>query len=231
MMRKKCLFLLLAVLVLFTFQSCSSKPEQGLLKRYFNAVALNDNATMSSMAIEPITVDVASFEITKVTEEKIEPASLPEMSKTEAESQKKLQDHVGPTIDAKDALDIAKEDLDLARTASAKAAAKKKVEEMQAKYDQEYNLHRELQKNYNDAKAAAAREEEITSFSLGARSLANIRDLTGNVHSKEVEVTIKTKSGQEKKYLLYLRQYLLKDEASNLKHNGRWIIVKFEPIG
>jgi hypothetical protein len=148
-----------------------------------------------------------------------------------ADLKKKLEEHVGPTIDAKDALDVAKEELDTARTKAAKQAAQKKVDEMQAKYDQEFGLHKDLQKGYNDAKAIAAREEEITAFSLGAKNLANIRDLTGNVSAKEVEIKVHPKAGGDKSYKLSMRSYSLKEEGSGLKHNGRWVIIKFEPLG
>jgi hypothetical protein len=192
---------------------------------------MNDNSTMASMALEPLTMDVSSFSVVSVIAEKIEPAVLPEMSKQEATLKKKLEEHVGPTIDAKDAVDVAKDELDTARTRAAKQAAQKKMDEMQAKYDQEFGLHKELQKGYNDAKAAAAKEEEITAFSLGAKDLVNIRDLTGDVHSKEVDIKIKTRDAGDKNYKLFMRRYILKEETTNLKHNGRWVIVKFEPLG
>ena len=60
--------------------------------------------------------------------------------------------------------------------------------------------------------------------------MANIRDLTGEVHSKEVEVTVKGKAGADKGYRIQMRRYLLKDEALNLNHTGRWVIVRFDPI-
>jgi len=230
-MKKKSVIVIGAVLVLFTLQSCSSKPEETLLSRYFHSLAMNDNATLSSMALEPISIEVENWKIVGVTEDRITAAALPELSKKEAEFKKKLEDHVGPTMDASDALDAAKEELSLARTGGAKQAARKKVDEMQAKYDQEYGLHKELQKNYNEAKTEAAREEEITHFSLGAGEVANIRDLTGDVTSKEVDVNIVNKAGAAKTYKLYLRKYELKDEISNLRRNGRWVIIKFEPIG
>lgn len=231
-MRKKSLIVIgLVLVVAFLLQSCSSSPEKGLLKKYFNAVRYNDNATMSSMALEPLTMDISGFSIVSVSPEKIEPAVLAQLGAKETELKKKLEEHVGPTIDAKDALDVAKEELDMARTKAAKAAAQKKVDEMQAKYDQEFGLHKDLQKGYNDAKAAAAREEEITAFSLGAKNMANIRDLTGNVHSKEVEIKVNPKEGGDKSYKLFMRSYSLKDEATGMKQNGRWVIIKFEPLG
>lgn len=229
-MRNKTLIVMGAILALVAFQSCSSKPEQSLLQSYFHAVTLNDNATMSSMALEPMEMEVGGWEILTVSEEKVEAAFLSDLSKKEADLKKQLENHIGPTIDAKDALDVAKDELDTARTKAAKQAAQKKVDEMQAKYDQEFNLHRELQKNYNDAKTAAAKEEEITAFSLGRQDLLNLRDLTGEVRSKQVEIKVKNKTGGEKSYLLYLRNYNLRDEAANLTYRGRWIIVRFEPL-
>jgi hypothetical protein len=101
---------------------------------------------------------------------------------------------------------------------------------MQAKFDQEREIHRQLQKDYNDAKAAAARDEQIALFSLNQRQLANIRDLTGSVLSKDVDVEVVGKDGKTTTYRFYLRRYDLKDEAANLPYRGRWIIVKFEPV-
>jgi hypothetical protein len=178
------------------------------------------------MAIEPMDIEAESWKITKSSEEKIEPAFLPGLNKTEADLKKKLEEHVGPTLDAKDALDSATETYKATRTNAAKA----KMDETKAAYDKILAEHRDLQKNYNDAKTAAGQEEEITKFSLGAGDVSNIRDLTGMVHSKDVAVETKIKGGQVKSYEFWLRQYDLKDEAANLARRGRWIIVRINPI-
>lgn len=229
-MRRKSLIVLGVLLLVFSLQSCKSRPEQSLLKSYFHACSLNDVTTMSTMAIDPIMIDAESWTATMVGEEVIEPAALGDMGKTEADLKKQLDGHVGPTLDAKDILDVAKDDFNSARTAAARAAAKAKVDEAQKKYDEEYKVHQDLQRQYNEAKAAAAKEEEITSFSLGAGQLANIRDLKGEVHSKDVEVEVKTKDGAVKKYKITMKMYSLRDEAANIAHRGRWIITKFEQL-
>jgi len=172
------------------------------------------------MAIEPLTMDVTSFSVVSVSPEKVEPVFLPQLSVQEADLKKKVEDHVTLTLDAQDELYVAQDS----------KAGKKKIDELQAKYDEVFGVHKELQKTYNDAKSAAAREEEITGFSIGAKGLGNIRELTGDVYSKQVVVKVKTRDGSEKDYTLYMRRYQLKDEATNLKHNGRWIIVRFEPL-
>lgn len=216
-------------LLFVAFYSCSSHPEKGLLERYFHANSLKDTATMSAMAIEPLALEVESWEILSISEEKIEPAKLPEMNKEEQEFKKNLEDHVGPTVAADDALYEAKEKLKAARTQAAKRAAQKELDEAQVKFDEERALHNQLQTDYNQAKAQAAREEEITSFSLGAGDLPNIRNLTGDGHSKEITIRTQTKSGT-KDYKIYLRRYMLKDEDTNQAFRGRWIILKFENL-
>ena len=68
-MRQKALIVIGILLALSVFQSCSSNPEKSLLTRYFNAVALNDNSTMSTMALEPVQLDIAAWEIANVSSE------------------------------------------------------------------------------------------------------------------------------------------------------------------
>jgi predicted nucleic acid-binding Zn-ribbon protein len=225
-MGRKCLYVLAAILVLVSLQSCSSKPEQSLLRSYFHAIQMKDLATMASMAIEPVEIEAQSWKIIKTSPVTVEPAALPELNKKEAELKKKLEDHVGVTLDAKDALDAATDTWKATRT----GAAKKRMDDLQAEYDKIRGEHNDLQKEYNDAKAAAAREEEITKFSLGAGEVSNIRDLTGDVRSMTVDVQVTLKDGQTKNYEFDLRQYDLKDEAANLARKGRWIIVKITAL-
>jgi len=226
-MRKKSLSAICVILLLFILQSCQSKPEKALLKRYFDAILLNDVTTMSTMALEPISMDVETWEIVSVDEEIVEPAPLPELNKKELELKKKVEESVGITLDAKDELLDAEYELEKSRTRAAKRAAQKKVNELQAKYDEIYVNHQQLQKDYNEAKTVTAREEQISSFSLGAGDISNIRDLVGEVCSKGVEVKVEGKSGT-KNYKLYLKKYDLKDEVLNVHRRGRWIIIKFE---
>jgi len=229
MMKRKSLSAIGVIILLFVLQSCTSQPEERLLKRYFNAISLNDVTTMSTMAVEPISMDVESWEIVSVTEEKIDPASLPEMNRLELELKKKVEESVGITLDAKDELLDAEYERDQARTRAARRAAQNKIKELQATYDEIYATHQQLQTDYNEAKAATAREEQIASFSLGAGDITNIRDLTGEVHSKEVHVKVVGKEAM-KNYKIYLRMFNLKDEVLNVNRRGQWKIIKFELI-
>lgn len=229
-MTKKCLSAVGIIIFLFTITSCSSKPEESLLKSYFHAVSLNDTQTLATMALEPIKLDLKDWEIIEVREEEVKPVSLPELNKEELEKKKALEEHVGPTLDAQDAVYEAQDELKYARTAAARRAARNKVAEAQAKYEEERELHSQMQKEYNEAKAAAAREEEITLFSLGAGDLPNVRDFNGDVYSKTVDVKVTTESGDIRNFRVYLRRYEVRDETLNITHRGRWIIVRFEPL-
>jgi hypothetical protein len=229
-MLKKGLIAIGALLVLFGVTSCKSNPEKGLLEQYFHAISLNDVQTLGKMALEPVTIDAAKWSITKVSEEKIEPATLSDLNAKELDFKKKMEQHVGPVMDSKDALDTAKDELTSARTGAARAAAQAKVTATQKKYDEEYTLHNELKKGYNDSKAAAQHEEDLSLFSLDIRQLDNVRDLKGEVHSKEIEIQAVGKDGAAKNYKIQIKMYSLTDENAKITHKGRWVIIKFEQI-
>jgi hypothetical protein len=99
-MRKKTLFVIGLLVAFLVIQGCTSKPEKSLLSRYFNAVTLNDNDTMSSMALEPFQPEMTSWNIVSISPEKIEPAKLPGLNKAEIEAKKAQDAQIGPTIDA-----------------------------------------------------------------------------------------------------------------------------------
>jgi hypothetical protein len=228
-MTKKTCSIIGIILLLSVLNSCGTHPEEGLLKRYFSALTMNDRMTLSTMAIEPISIDAESWEILNVTEEVIEEFKLAEMDANEKALQKKLTDHVGPVQELDDELWAAKEDLKAARTGAARRAAQKRVDEAQVKFDEERALHSEMQKEANEAQAVARKEEEIAEFSIGAGNLPNIRMLTGEVFSKEVDIQAVGQAGT-KNYRFYLKRYVLEDETINLTHRGRWIITKIESI-
>jgi len=227
-MTKKFIYFLFLVSLIVYLAGCTAKPEESLLKRYFHAVRLNDTDTMGSMALEPISPQFKSWKIVSISEEIVEPVILPELDKKEKEVKNKLNEHTGIVLDLKDALDEAKMELDFARTARARRAARRKVAERQAAYDKEYEVHKQLLKEYNTAKEAAEKEEKITNFSV-LGEFPNIREMTGEIHKKEVIIELDTPEGI-KRYKVNFRRYILKDPATNTIHRGRWIILNFEPI-
>ena len=229
-MNRKILSMIGVVLILFVFSSCTSGPEQGLLKSYFAAVSMNDAQTMSTMSLQPLKIDVSDWEVVDAGEELVNPATLPDLNTTELALKKQVEDSVSTTLDASDELDNANFELENARTRAARSTVQKKVDELQTKYDEVYETHKELQRQLNEAKAVSDREEEIAIFSIGVGELPNIRDMKGDVHSKKVQVKCTLRSGGEKTYNVFIRRYVLQDEMMNLSRRGRWIIIKFELV-
>jgi hypothetical protein len=228
-MRKKTLIVIGVFLAFLVIQGCTSAPEKTLLKKYFNAVAMNDNDTMSSMALEPLQPEVASWSIVSIGPEKVDPFNLAELSQKETEAKKAQDAQIGPTIDADTALKDAQYEKDTSRSAAGKAAAQRKVDELQKAYDVENGKMQALKKAYNDAKSAASELESMAMFSLGVREMPSIRELTGDVRAKEVVVAITNKAGVTKNYKLDMRQFDLKD-PSGRRIPSRWVIIKFEPL-
>lgn len=228
-MSRKILSLIGIFIVMVFMQSCSSDPDKSLLDRYFHASTLNDTDTLSSMAISPLSIRVDEYEILSVTEEVVLPATLPDLDKKYLDLKKQVEDSVGITLATSDDLDNAKFDEETARTAAAKRAARTKVTAAQVKYDEQYEKHKNIQIEKNDAETAAEKEEEITLFSLGVQELIGVRDLTGDVAFKEVTVRTTGEEGT-KDYKFSLRKYTLKDEATNQPWRGRYIIVSIETL-
>ena len=229
-MDRKILSLFVVILVLCFLSSWSSHPEEQLLKRYFSALQLNDNTTLSTMALEHVAMETDSWEIISVSEDIIESFALADMNNEESRLKKELENHVGVTLDARDTWDNAVYKGERARTRAARRAAQKKADDLKVKYDEVLAEHKDLQKGYNEAKAAAAKEEEIATFSLGTGEMPTIRDFTGEVHKKEVDVKTEGQS-VVKNYRVILRRYILKDEGMGVTHRGRWIIVKIQSLG
>lgn len=228
-MARKSVSVIGIIFLLFIVHSCAQHPEEGLLKRYFHAVTLNDTTTMSSMALEPISMDVNQWELLSVSEEKIEEAALPGINKKELELKKAVEDSVKLYLDARDELDNAQFDWERARTRAAKRAAKKKVEEYEAKFEEVKEHQKQVQKDYNEAKAASAREEELSTFSIGTDEISNIRELIGEVRYKEAEVKVISEA-ETTNYKFYLRKYDLKDESAGFHYRGQWKIIKIESL-
>ncbi len=231
-MRKKNLSLLGIILLisLFFLQSCQSKPEVKVLQRYFQAVKMNDRATMGTMALEPISPEFTNWEITATSEETVEPFGLPELNNKELELKKQVEESIIITMNAKDEVDDALFEMENARTREARRAAQRKVDDLQKKYEEIRARHDQVQVDYSNAQDNAAQEERVTSFSLGAGDVPNIRELSGDVHSKEVDIKVMLVSGGVKNYKCIMKRYNLRDETLNLARHGMWKILRFEDL-
>ncbi|UCE22656.1 MAG: hypothetical protein JSV46_10735 [Candidatus Aminicenantes bacterium] len=231
-MRKKNLSLIGVILLisLFFLQSCQSKPEVKVLERYFHAVRMGDRTTMGTMALEPISPEYSAWEITATSEETVEPFGLPELNSKELELKKQVEESVIITMNAKDEVDDALFEMENARTREARRAAQRKVDDLQKKYEEIRERHNQLQVDLSSAQDRSAREEKVTNFSLGAGDVPNIRELSGDVHTKEVDIKVTLVSGEVMNYKCILKRYNLRDETLNLARHGMWKILRFEAL-
>src|SRR5512140_611780 len=124
-MRKKTLIVIGVFVAFLVIQGCTSAPEKTLLKKYFNAVTMNDNDTMSSIALEPLQPEVASWSIVSIGPETVTPFNLAELNQAEIDAKKAQDAQIGPTIDADAALKDAQYEKDTSRSAGGKAAAQR----------------------------------------------------------------------------------------------------------
>jgi len=226
-MSRKVLSILGIVLLIAVVSSCSSNPEKTLLDRYFNSLSMKDNMTLRTMAISPATFDFASWEIIGQSEEVVQPFGLKEMDNKAKEFKKNQDDSIGVTLEAADELDNAVFERNNARSRTARATAQKKVDELQDAYDVQREAHDALVREYNTAREAASKEEEIANFSLGG-DYPMIQEFVGEVFFREVTIKIDMKDGTSGNYTVFLRRYVLDDEAQSMPHRGRWIILRFE---
>ena len=226
-MNRKVLSILGIVLLIAVVSSCSSNPAQTLLDRYFNSLSMNDNMTLRTMAISPATFDFASWEILGQSEEVVQPFGLKELDDKAKELKKNQDDSIGVTLDASVELDNAVFERNNARSRTARATGQKKVDELQEAYDAQRVAHDDLVKEYNAAREAASKEEEIANFSLGG-DYPMIQEFVGEVFFREVDIKINMKDGTSGNYTVFLRRYMLNDEAQSMPHRGRWIIIRFE---
>lgn len=206
-------------------------PIVPIIDQYFRAVRAGDNGALSSLALEPFRPDVATWEVVYSGPETSAASPWP-MLLRRMEAAREAQDaQIGPTIDADTALKDAQYEMDMARSASAKDALRRKVEDLQGKYDAENARMQELKRAYNDAKSAHALEEEKTLFSLGMRELPPGGPWAGTVYAREARVAIRTGDGASATYRFRFVRYVLEHGGTGQTLQGRWVIVGIQPVG
>ncbi len=226
---RKTTALTLALLIIgisFLLISCGS-PEQTLIRKYLDAVKMNDKDTMAKMAYRPVKVIFKKWKVESVTQP--------------VEESLKLKELAAKVVDLKDQLQKAKEAAAEAQVdfedyqkqyekwpAWKKRAKKKEFEEKKAAFDEAKNKFFEIQNQFKNAKAELAKEKRLLSLSVG--DIPNIEKMEGKVLTKEVIVSGITPDGQTKKYKFVLRRYIISKPNTNISIRGRWIILSIEAI-
>ena len=230
-MRNRALIVIGLLVAFLAIQGCSSAPEKTLLKKYFNAVQMNDNDTMSSMALEPFQPELGSWSIVSIGAEKIEPASLAGAE----QGRDRGQEAAGRADRADDrrrygpqGRPVRKGHLPVRRRQGRRSEEDRRAPgQVRRRERQDAGIQEGLQCRQGRRRRGRGDDDVLP---RRQRELPTVRELTGDVHSKDVEIAVTNRAGVTKNYRLAMRQYLLKDEVNNIPHRGRWMIIKFEPL-
>ncbi len=220
-MKRFFLFALSTIFVFLIF-SCGS-PEKSMLGRYFEAVRFNDKMTMSTMAYEPIAMEIKKWRMVSLSQEEKKGLPLNELFKKQDELKEKRDAIVNQVADANDKVAEAKANLSKARGA-AKRKAEKELEEAENVYKETRASYEKIQKEWNELKALIDKERALFNLSVGIEWPEGV-ELEGDMGVKEAMVEVTTAT-DVRNYKVILRKYAIKTpEGQPL--NGRWIIEKF----
>jgi hypothetical protein len=206
--------------------ACSS-AESNVVNQYFTALRADDQNTLTSFAMVAFDQKVDDWKVVAVGPETRSPATLPDLVKKVAEldSQQKANEREYRTWGNDLAIYPKLEEMKAARAKGAKLSGA--LQPIADKFDAFQAKDRELKKALADAKAAVEKEKRNVALSVGQSD--DIETLTGEVLSKDVDLTL-TIAGQAKPYVMTLRKYELTG-GSGPRMVSRWVVQSLEPKG
>lgn len=226
------------VLAVAALSACSSQyaQETNLVRQFFRASGLRDNATLANFAT--VSFDpkaegtVASFEVTGVSPERTEPLKVIEMSKavTEAEAANKAFNEKKKAYQ-----DANAEAID--RVLSAERAGRKltgRDAQVQAEWTKWRDESSAEAKKLSSARVALSNSRPIAEMSLMANAADKtpaVEDLDGTLVSKDISVTAQVKGPDgattSKNYVMTAQRAVVKGASG--ERQGKWIITSIKP--
>lgn len=224
--------LTVAVAAAIFASGCSgTSDEQQLLKKYFDASRMRDNATLANIAAVSFRPQeegsVQSFSVVSVTEDPLRQLRIQELNKAfeavrqaDEEFTKTKREYQDKNIDAIDRVLKAERE-------------NKPLSGRDATVQKEWTTWREETaanaKKVSDARQALNAERSVAELSAyDARDPINILDYEGSLHSKQVAISarVRTPDNQtaDKEIVVTLQRAELKGKSGELR-NGRWVIT------
>lgn len=224
--------LTVAVAAAIFASGCSgTSDEQQLLKKYFDASRMRDNATLANIAAVSFRPQeegsVQSFSVVSVTEDPPRQLRIQELNKAfeavrqaDEEFTKTKREYQDKNIDAIDRVLKAERE-------------NKPLSGRDATVQKEWTTWREETaanaKKVSDARQALNAERSVAELSAyDARDPINILDYEGSLHSKQVAISarVRTPDNQtaDKEIVVTLQRAELKGKSGELR-NGRWVIT------
>ncbi len=242
----KKVLIIVSVIVLLLLSSACKEKEQTIVEKYFKAMKVNDNTTLSSMAVNPVSVEFKSFVIKTPLGEKQEvDMTYPRLNVELLKLEKKLTEKQENAKNKKDTFDDAKyylEDKEAAKEdADAGRFPKEYLNDLQGFY---VKADKELKKASREYKSTKYRvrkqkikiENEKRLMTLSTGITKDIKDYKGKATTRIVETEVVLTDGTKKTYSFKLRKYLVyKDDGSkekkDIKYNkSRFVILEIKAI-
>jgi hypothetical protein len=204
-------------------------PEQKVVDQYFMALNAQDTQTLSAFAV--VSLDTAGkrvdkWTITGSTEENRQPAPLPELVRKMKEADAAVTDNKKQANTF--ALDNLSE-VDQVRELTKKGATiPAKLKATAEKWEAFNATDRELKRALAEARDAVEREKRNVSLSLGSQD--NLEDMTGEMVSKTVDLSLRV-GGEAKDYAMTLRKYDMSTGQAGPRVVNRWVIYSVQPKG
>ncbi len=214
--------LLLAVFGLMLMMTACQKGEEVTISKYFEAMKVNDNDTLASMAIEPKDIEFKSFKIMSIEAPIVGPMQLPVLEKKLADLTEARKKEIEVHMDKKFALEEMQDQLDGTGRRDQKAELQKNIDLAQADLDGRKVTIVKLVQQINETKKMIGIEKTLIKASTTIDR--NFELYTGETHLVKANVQITAIDGSTQDYVFMLRKNVLKLE--NNTRQGRLVITK-----
>jgi len=207
---KKYLLMCLLVFSLLLVFSCSS-PEKSLLSKYFHAVQMKDNTTLSNMAVEPVTFVFTDWKVKEIKESKITDTEYSNVV-AKIEEIKQKQDVLKPDI-----IDVDSEYEEMKE----KRGYTRQKAELKKQRDELYDKYRALQEEKEQYEEKLTTIKNVMKKSLGQDVI--FENVTKK-ERKDVIITVKSPTGSRDYRVELVRYYR---EINGQERAGYWKILRF----
>lgn len=220
---------LLTVALGLWLSSCSG-PESQVITKFFMATKSKDNATLTSLSLVGFPEEITAWKVTDVGPERREPFKLAELAKSVEEAKRARDRQFDEFANWRQGYveDLMSIEEKLRKNPA--ATFKGSQAEVHATWEKYRGERRELEARLNETERLLEGQQRLTGMSLlGPSDPKSLQAYTGEVVVKEVGVSVKVKSGEEKPYLFTLQRYALTHAQNKRAAQARWIITDIKP--
>jgi len=240
----KKILIIVSIIVLLLISSACKEKEQTIVEKYFKAMKIKDNTTLSSMAIRPLLVEYKAFKIKTPLGEKQEVDIIyPKLNLELVKLEQKLTEKQENARNKKETFEDAKFYLDDKEAAKEDAASgrlpKEYLNDLQGYYEKADKELKKASREYKSTKYRVRKkkieienEKKLMTLSTGIKK--DLDKYKGKATTRVVEVEVDLLNGTKKTYAFTLRKYLLyKDDGKNKDKKykkSRFVILDIKSV-